>query len=72
MSRFPARRAVRCVSFRSGDITGQIAGNESSVDWTAFGDAAETLMLKAALKKAVAKTDAPAYLIDAIRREIRK
>jgi len=32
----------------------------------------DDLRLKTALKRAVAKTDAPAYLIDAIRREIRK
>lgn len=36
------------------------------------GDPEGDARLKRALKRAVAKTDAPAYLIDAIRREIRK
>jgi len=49
-----------------------IEGSASSFPRIALGDAAEIMRLKAALKKAVAKTDAPAYLIDAIRREVRK
>lgn len=35
-------------------------------------DPAETMRLKAALKRAVAKADAPAYLIEAIRERIRE
>lgn len=39
---------------------------------TNLEEAADTLRLRGALRRAVAKSDAPAYLIDAIRREIRK
>lgn len=37
-----------------------------------FGDVADDLRLKSALKRAVAKIEAPSYLIDTIRKEIRK
>ena len=47
-------------------------GFASRISQATAVDGADLARLKAALKKAVAKTDAPAYLIDAIRREVRK
>jgi hypothetical protein len=72
MSRFPTRRVIRALGSKSETLAGAIGGALHGPGSTAFDDAAETLRLKAALRRAVAKSDAPAYLIDAIRREIRK
>jgi hypothetical protein len=62
MNRFPTRRPVR---FERDASPLPLPGGAIDV-------AMDDLRLKTALKRAVAKTDAPAYLIDAIRREIRK
>lgn len=51
---------------------GSTEGFASRISQATAVDGADLARLKAALKKAVAKTDAPAYLIDAIRREVRK
>ena len=65
MNRFPTRRVKRPVRFERDASPLPLPGGAINV-------AMDDLRLKTALKRAVAKTDAPAYLIDAIRREIRK
>ena len=68
MSRSQVKPVARGIEYNAGSVGGFV----SRIPPAAFDDAADLLRLKAALKKAVAKTDAPAYLIDAIRREVRK
>ena len=65
MNRFPTTRVKRPVRFERDASLRPLPG------W-AMDVAMDDLRLKTALKRAVAKTDAPAYLIDAIRREISK
>lgn len=72
MSRFPTRQVARSIDFRAPQLAGAFGESEIRDIPTAFEEAAGTLRLKSALKRAFAKTEAPAYLIDAIRREIRK
>jgi hypothetical protein len=62
MSRSPIRNAKHALRFDLDERL-RARGPQAAMD---------DLRLKAALKRAVAKIDAPAYLIDAIRREIRK
>ena len=66
-NRFPTRRVKRPVMFErdASPLPLPLPGGAIDV-------AMDDLRLKTALKRAVAKTDAPAYLIDAIRREISK
>lgn len=73
MSKFPIRRVKNGARLRAGLFEGAAAPSAPHIPGsTAFDDAADTLRLRAALQRAVAKSDAPAYLIDAIRQEIRK
>lgn len=67
MTRFSGKRVVR-----GGIGHSQMREVELGTATTSFEQAAETLRLKTALKRAVAKTQVPEYLIEAIRREIRK
>jgi hypothetical protein len=68
MNKFQTKRVARSIEF-DWEYIAEKRLRPSPVD---FEDAADTQRLKAALKRAVAKPDAPAYLIDAIRRGIRK
>ena len=68
MSKSQVKSVVRRLAFDSGPM----GGSASPISPMGYDGGADLLRLKAALKKAVAKTAAPAYLIDAIRREVRK